>query len=78
MQKRENEGFMRCERDTSCVCFGARVSTHTHLTGAHLLGYGIQCPTDGTFKVTVSDTQISREVKVQFSERNQHLKKLPF
>lgn len=45
--------------------------THTHLTGAHLLGYCIQCPTNGTFKVTVSDMQIKRSVKVPFGERNQ-------
>lgn len=63
---------LRCERDTGLVvCVSEHAPARTHLAGAHLLGYCIQCPTDGTFKVTVSDMQIATDIKVQFSEKNQ-------
>lgn len=71
MKGRENLGVARCEKRRELCVFLEHAPTHTHLTGAHLPGYCVQCPTNGTFKVTVSDMQIKRSVKVQFGERNQ-------
>lgn len=51
-------------RPQSCVCVLEPAPTHTHLTGAHLLGCCVRRPTDRSFKVSQSDTQLIKRKKL--------------